>query len=62
MSDAHPLQRGVLALLRWLEKFRYIKFGIVGASGTVVNLVVLSLGHEYPVSYTHLTLPTKRIV
>jgi len=47
MSDAHPLQRGVLALLRWLEKFRYIKFGIVGASGTVVNLVVLSLGHEY---------------
>jgi len=47
MSDAHPLQRGVLALLRWLEQFRYIKFGIVGASGTVVNLVVLHLGHEY---------------
>ena len=45
----HPsaLQRSVLTLLHWLEKFRYIKFGIVGASGTVVNLVVLHLGHEY---------------
>ena len=47
MSDTSPIQRGVLELLRWLEKFRYIKFGIVGASGTVVNLVVLHLGHEY---------------
>ena len=37
----------ILALLRWLEQFRYIKFGIVGASGTVVNLVMLHLGHEY---------------
>lgn len=36
-----------LAVLRWLEKFRYLKFGIVGASGTVVNLVVLHFGHEY---------------
>jgi putative flippase GtrA len=47
MSAITSLQRGVLTLLRWLEKFRYIKFGIVGASGTVVNLVVLHLGHEY---------------
>jgi len=47
MSEASPLQRSLLALLRWLESFRYIKFGIVGASGTVVNLVVLHLGHEY---------------
>jgi putative flippase GtrA len=47
MSDVSPLQRRVLALLRWLEQIRYIKFGIVGASGTVVNLVVLYLGHEY---------------
>ncbi len=37
----------VLALLRWIEQFRYIKFGIVGASGTVVNLAMLHLGHEY---------------
>lgn len=47
MSESSFLQRGVLALLRWLEKFRYIKFGIVGASGTVVNLLVLHFGHEY---------------
>ena len=47
MSDTSPIQRSVLTLLHWLEKFRYIKFGIVGASGTVVNLVVLHLGHEY---------------
>ena len=47
MSDATFMRRGVLNALRWLEKFRYLKFGIVGASGTVVNLVVLQLGHEY---------------
>lgn len=37
----------ILKILGWIERYRYIKFGIVGASGTVVNLVVLSLGHEY---------------
>lgn len=47
MSDTSLVQRGVLTVLQWLEKFRYLKFGIVGASGTVVNLVVLHLGHEY---------------
>jgi dolichol-phosphate mannosyltransferase len=47
MSDTPLIQRSVLTLLRWLETFRYLKFGIVGASGTVVNLVVLHLGHEY---------------
>jgi dolichol-phosphate mannosyltransferase len=47
MSDTSFIQRSVLTLLRWLEKFRYVKFGIVGASGTVVNLLVLHLGHEY---------------
>ncbi|MCX8517392.1 MAG: GtrA family protein, partial [Rhodoferax sp.] len=35
------------ALLHWLKKFRYLHFGIVGASGTVVNLLVLFVGHEY---------------
>lgn len=47
MSEISPLQRLILWGLRWLERYRYIKFGIVGASGTVVNLVVLHLGHEY---------------
>jgi len=37
----------LLALLHRLEQIRYLKFGIVGASGTVVNLVVLYLGREY---------------
>lgn len=42
-----PLQRTVLWALGLLERYRYIKFGIVGASGTVVNLAVLHFGHEY---------------
>jgi putative flippase GtrA len=37
----------LLALLRWLMAIRYVKFGMVGASGTVVNIAVLYLGHEY---------------
>ena len=41
------LQRAVLWALGMLERYRYIKFGIVGASGTVVNLTMLHLGHEY---------------
>lgn len=43
----NALQGFVLWFLRLIERYRYIKFGIVGASGTVVNLVVLYLGHEY---------------
>ena len=47
MSGRSALQRAVLWALAWIERYRYIPFGIVGASGTVVNLVVLHLGHEY---------------
>jgi len=47
MNGHSRLQRFVLWVLGWLERYRYLKFGIVGASGTVVNLVVLYLGHEY---------------
>jgi len=43
----NAVQRLVLWGLAWIERYRYLKFGIVGASGTVVNLVVLHLGHEY---------------
>ncbi len=40
--------RGLLLwALGWIERYRYLKFGIVGASGTVVNLAVLHVGHEY---------------
>jgi putative flippase GtrA len=47
MSSASAVQRFVLWVLGWIERYRYIKFGIVGASGTVVNLVMLHIGHEY---------------
>ena len=43
MSGAISLQQRVLSLLAWLNQFRYIKFGIVGASGTVVNIAVLKI-------------------
>ena len=41
------MNAAVLWALGWLKRYRYLKFGIVGASGTVVNLLVLYLGHEY---------------
>lgn len=47
MTGANPLQHLILWGLSVLERYRYLKFGIVGASGTVVNLLVLHLGHEY---------------
>jgi putative flippase GtrA len=47
MSQTSALQKLILWGLGWLERYRYLKFGIVGASGTVVNLLVLHFGHEY---------------
>lgn len=47
MSLFHRVQRATLWSLGLLERYRFIKFGIVGASGVVVNLAVLHLGHEY---------------
>jgi putative flippase GtrA len=35
------------ALLRWALGLRYAKFGLVGASGTVVNIAVLTLAQEF---------------
>jgi len=40
-------QQRALRLLRWLAGMRYVKFGVVGASGTVVNMAVLFLCHNY---------------
>jgi dolichol-phosphate mannosyltransferase len=34
-------------VIDWLKGFRYIKFGLVGASGTVVNMVILFIAQEY---------------
>jgi putative flippase GtrA len=47
MSTHNPVQRAVLWALALADRYRYIKFGIVGASGTVVNLAMLHIGHEY---------------
>ena len=40
-------QQRALQLARWLARMRYVKFGVVGASGTVVNMAVLYLCHNY---------------
>jgi dolichol-phosphate mannosyltransferase len=37
----------IFSLIEWLKRLRYIKFGLVGASGTVVNMAVLYLAQEY---------------
>lgn len=47
MSQHRSLQQRLFLLMEWLKRFRYVKFGLVGASGTVVNLLVLHFGHEY---------------
>jgi dolichol-phosphate mannosyltransferase len=47
MSAAANRHTRLLAFVQWLKGVRYIKFGLVGAGGTVVNLVVLSLAHAY---------------
>ncbi len=39
------------ALLTWIFKRRFMRFGTVGASGVVVNLVVLYLCQEYLFSF-----------
>ncbi|QDL55807.1 GtrA family protein [Rhodoferax aquaticus] len=45
----HPtgFKARIFSTVEWLKSFRIVKFGLVGASGTVVNLLVLHLGHEY---------------
>ena len=47
MNASDGWRARVLGTLAWLTRFRYLKFGLVGASGTVVNIAVLYLGHEY---------------
>ena len=41
------LYRRLPARIRHMMGWRFIKFGMVGASGTVINLVVLYLAQEY---------------
>lgn len=48
-----------LPLVGALFRPRFIKFGIVGASGVVVNLAVLYVGQEY--LFAHITQQTLRL-
>jgi putative flippase GtrA len=41
------MTEGLRASIAWLMKIRYAKFGIVGASGTAVNMAVLYLAQEF---------------
>jgi putative flippase GtrA len=47
MSTLFNLHLSLSSLLRRVFSRRFLKFGTVGASGTVVNLGVLYLGQEY---------------
>lgn len=47
MASQQTLRQRLYLLIEWLKGFRYIKFGLVGASGTVVNMVVLFIAQEY---------------
>ena len=47
MNRRRHWQQRLYLLLEWLKGFRYIKFGLVGASGTVVNMAVLYLAQEH---------------
>jgi len=46
-KTAAPLSARLAGLVRWALQWRYAKFGLVGAGGTVVNMLVLFLGQEY---------------
>jgi dolichol-phosphate mannosyltransferase len=46
MNQPHDLRSRLFSLLEWAKGFRYIKFGLVGASGTVVNMALLYFSQE----------------
>jgi dolichol-phosphate mannosyltransferase len=47
MTSSLPLRERLWRFIDWLHSLRYVRFGLVGASGTVVNLAVLYTAHEY---------------
>ena len=59
MSQRAGWQQRLLSLIEWLKGFRYIKFGLVGASGTVVNMAILYLAQEY--FFASIALPRNRL-
>ena len=49
MSSESSLPAKLITFITWLKTFRYVKFGLVGASGTVLNIAVLHLAPNLPV-------------
>ena len=47
MTPTPDWRARLYALIVWLKGFRYLKFGLVGASGTLVNMLVLFLAQEH---------------
>ena len=47
MSRRNNLAQRIVALAQRLTGIRYIRFGMVGASGTLVNMAVLFVAQEY---------------
>lgn len=58
-QDNATLQQRLYRLIEWLKGFRYIKFGLVGASGTVVNMLILYLSQE--VLFAFIEAPRNRL-
>ena len=59
MNQNKGLQIHLLTLLEWAKGFRYIKFGLVGASGTVVNMALLYFSQE--VLFASIDAPRTRL-
>ena len=59
MNQHKRLQHRLFALLEWAKGFRYIKFGLVGASGTVVNMALLYFSQE--VLFASISTPRTRL-
>jgi dolichol-phosphate mannosyltransferase len=60
MTTSQPtLRERFWRLIDWLHGFRYVRFGLVGASGTVVNLGVLYACQEY--LFRFITLDRNRL-
>jgi len=48
-----------LPLIRWILRQRFLKFGLVGGSGVLINLAFLSLGQEF--LFTAIEPPSMRL-
>jgi putative flippase GtrA len=59
MASSTGIPARLWALFVWLQRIRYVKFGLVGASGTVINLAVLWVAqHALFAGVTAQTWPT----